>query len=275
MKNTIQKTLFAGLLLVLAVSSCKKEETKIFFEGGTAPVLTANAAVIPELSVANKDKQALALTWTNPNYNFTTGVSSQDVSYILQIDKAGSNFASNVKQEISIAKQLSTSMTVVELNGFLTKMELEADKPYDIELRVVSSIKGAVRLISNVIKFTNVIPYEDFAILPPASNELYIVGSATKGGWANPVPVATQKLTTVKKGLYELTLLINGGESFLLLPVNGSWDDKYGGAGANNTNNQDGDAIKRGGGDLKAPAASGTYKLTVDFKTGKYKMTKL
>ena len=270
----LQKILFAGLLLVAAVSSCKKEETKIFFEGGTAPVLTPSTTTIPPLSIATKGNDALALTWTNPNYRFTTGVNSQDVSYILQIDKAGANFSSSTKQEVSIAKELSTKMTVSELNGFLTKMELEADKPVDIEMRIVSSIKGAVPLNSNVIKFTNVIPYEDFAVLPPASNELYIVGNATKGDWSNPVPAA-QKLTTVKKGLYEITLPINGGLSYLLLPVNGSWDAKYGGIGANNTNNPDSDAFKLGGGDLKAPAASGTYKLTVDFKTGKFKMTKL
>ena len=256
--------------------ACKKEETKVFFEGGTPPVLTPSADTIARLSVATKANQAIAFTWTNPNYNFTTGISSQDVSYILQIDKAGANFSSPTKQEISIAKELSTSMTVAEFNGLLTKMALEADKPYDIEVRVISSIKGAVPLISNVVKFTNVVPYEDFAILPPLSNELFIVGSATPKGWDNPVPVPSQKFTTVKKGLYELTLSLTGGQSFLFLPVNGSWDDKYGGANKdNNTNNVDGDLIKRGGSDLKAPAANGNYKITVDFKLGKYTVTKV
>lgn len=273
MKNTFQTSVLAVLLL-LAVS-CKKEETKVFFEGGTAPVLTTSAASIIQLSVATKAQKVIGFNWTNPNYNFTTGVSSQDVSYILQIDKAGMNFTGATKQEISITKELSTSLTGAELNGLLTKLGLEADLPADIETRVISSIKGAVPLTSNVVKFTGVIPYEDFAILPPASNELYIVGSATKGGWDNPVPVPTQKLTTVKKGLYEITLPINGGESFLLLPVNGSWDIKYGGANKdNNSNNVDGDAIKLGGSDLKAPV-TGTYKLTIDFKLGKYTFTKV
>jgi hypothetical protein len=87
MKNMLQKILFAGLLLI-AVSSCKKEETKIFFEGGVAPVLSPGSATLPPLSIANKANEALTLSWTNPNYRFTTGVNSQDVSYILQIDKA-------------------------------------------------------------------------------------------------------------------------------------------------------------------------------------------
>lgn len=273
MKNTIQKMLFAGLLVILAVS-CKKEETKIFFEGGTAPVLTANVASIPTLSVATKANPAITLKWTNPNYSFTTGLSSQDVTYLVQVDKAGANFASSTRQELSIAKDLSVSLTVAELNAMLTKMELEADVPHNIEIRAISSIKGSVPLTSNVLKFNNVVPYEDFALLPPASNELYIVGSATPGGWSNPVPVPSQKLTTVKKGLYEIVLKLTGGQSYLFLPVNGSWSAKYGGTGANNTNNPDGDNFKAEGGDLKAPDVSGVYKITVDFKTGKFKLTK-
>lgn len=272
MKNIIQKSLYAAMLVLLAVS-CKKEENKIYFEGGTAPVLSATSANIPTLSIATKANQALALKWTNPNYNFTTGISSQDVTYLLQIDTVES-FASATKQEISIAKDLGVTMTVAELNGYLTKMELASDEPHDIQMRVISSIKGSVPLPSNILKFTGVVPYEDFAILPPASNQLFIVGDATPAGWGNPVPEPAQKLTTIKKGLYEITLNLNGGKSYLFLPVNGSWDAKYGGTGANNTNNPDGDAFKAGGGDLKAPAASGTYKITVDFKIGKYKVVK-
>jgi hypothetical protein len=274
MKNTIQKTLYAALLVLLAVS-CKKEENKIYFEGGTAPVLSSTSATIPVLSVATKANQALSLHWTNPNYNFTTGLSSQDVTYLLQIDKAGNNFTGPTKQEISISKDLSVNMTVAELNGYLTKMELEADKPYDLEMRVISSIKNTVALPSNVLKFVAVVPYEDFAILPPASNELYIVGDATPGGWDNPVPAPAQKLTTVKKGLYEITVALNGGKSYLFLPVNGSWAAKYGGTGANNTNDPAGGTFKAEGGDLKAPAANGNYKITVDFKLGKFTVTKI
>lgn len=273
MKNTIQKTLFAALLVLLVVS-CKKEETKVYFEGGTAPVLSASSSAIT-LSSLIKNEKAIAFEWTNPNYNFTTGISSQDVSYLVQIDKAGANFASPVKQEVSIAKALGTSMTVNEFNTLLTKMELASDEPHNIEIRVISSIKGSVPLTSNVLAFTGVVPYEDFSVIPPASNELYIVGDATQGGWDNPVPAPAQKLTTVKKGLYEITVKLNGGKSYLLLPVNGSWSAKFGYTGTNNTNNVDGDTFKAEGGDIKAPAATGDYKITVDFKTGKFKVTKL
>ena len=61
----------------------------------------------------------------------------------------------------------------------------------------------------------------------------------------------------------------------MFLPVNGSWNTKYGGIGANNTNNPNEDDFREGGGDLKAPPISGTYKIEVDFQRGKYKLTKL
>jgi hypothetical protein len=42
---------------------------------------------------------------------------------------------------------------------------------------------------------------------------------------------------------------------------------KFGGTGGNNTNNVNGDALKSGGSDMKAPAAAGTRKITVNFRT--------
>jgi hypothetical protein len=90
------------------------------------------------------------------------------------------------------------------------------------------------------------------------------------------VPVPSQKFTQVSATVYELTIALTGGNSYLLLPVNGSWSDKYGGAGSgNNSNNVNGDDFKRGGSDLLAPAASGNYKISVDFVSGKFTLTKL
>jgi hypothetical protein len=53
----------------------------------------------------------------------------------------------------------------------------------------------------------------------------------------------------------------------LFLPVNGSWANKYGGLGANTTNNVNGDDFKYNGSDMKAPAVAGTYKISVNFAT--------
>jgi len=95
---------------------------------------------------------------------------------------------------------------------------------------------------------------------------LFIVGDATPGGWDNPAPaLATQTFTRVNSSLFELTIPLNAGKSYLFLPVAGSWNDKYGGMGGNNSNNVNGDDFKFSGSDMKAPAVDGTYKISVNF----------
>jgi starch-binding outer membrane protein SusE/F len=103
-------------------------------------------------------------------------------------------------------------------------------------------------------------------------SELYIVGDATPGGWANPVPDPAQKFTETNKGIFTLTLPLTADKSMLFLPVNGDWSHKFGGTGGNGTNNVMGDAIKAEGSDLKAPATTGTYTITVNFITMTYKV---
>ena len=115
---------------------------------------------------------------------------------------------------------------------------------------------------------------------------LFIVGNATPGGdatgWNNPVPVPSQQFTRVNSSLYELTIALNADKSYLFLPVNGDWTNKYGGLGGNNSNNVNGDNFKFNGSDMKAPAVSGNYKISVDFAasnaagaSGRFKLVKL
>jgi hypothetical protein len=81
-------------------------------------------------------------------------------------------------------------------------------------------------------------------------------------------------MTQVSPTLHEITLNLTGGQSLLFLPVNGSWDRKYGFAGANNANNVEGDEFRREGGDVKVPAESGMYKIELNFQTGRFKFIK-
>jgi len=60
----------------------------------------------------------------------------------------------------------------------------------------------------------------------------------------------------------------------LFVPVYGNWSSKYGYDGEGNKNNVNGDNFKAAGNDIKAPSTSGSYKVTVNFKTGKYTVEK-
>lgn len=271
----IFKLLTGIIVLAVSFSACKKDENKITFEGGTAPVLSANKSTSIPLSFANKDLEAVKLTWTNPDYKFTTGVSSQDVNYKIEIDKAGANFATGALFPFVVSKDLNKVFTQAELNDFLTnRLALPTATSANIQIRVTSYLAtGAVPLTSNVLAF-QVVPYAPPPkVTPPA--ELFIVGSATPGSWNNPVPTPSQKFTMVSPTLFEITIPITPGGSYLFLPVNGSWNAKFGCLGANNTNNVNGDDFKANGGDMLAPSVAGNYKIVVNFQSGVFTLTKL
>ena len=155
-------------------------------------------------------------------------------------------------------------------------MQLTPTVPHNIEVRVTSTLaSNTVPLVSNKLAFT-VTPYAiPPKVDPPASGKLFLVGGATPGGWSNPVPEPAQEFTKVSATLYVITVALTANESYLFLPVNGSWSAKYGFNGSNNNNNVNGDDFKAEGGDVKAPGASGTYKIEVDFQRGKFTVTKL
>ncbi len=271
----IANFLFFSSLMAAALVSCKKDENRIYFEGGTAPVLTANTTAL-NLSFANTNQEALKLMWTNPDYQFTTGLSSQDVNYIIEIDTTGANFTNPNKQSVGISRELSKSFTQGEFNDFLlNQLGLKFNVPHDIEIRVKSALgSNAVSLISNVLKY-RVTPFEiPPKVTPPASAELYITGSAVASDWTNSPP-ASQKFTRVSNTLYELTIALSGGKSYTFLPVHGSWDHKFSIAKKNDENMVNGGDFQAGGEDILAPAVSGTYKIEVDFQRGKFKVTKL
>lgn len=285
------KNIFKTLLLLVTgatlLYACKKDENQVVFEGGTEPVLTASSTTLP-LSFVNQALNAVTLSWTNPDYKFNTGLSSQDVTYTIQIDTVGANFTNPKKQTVTVANDLSKAFTQGEFNDYLlNQLELKPGQPHNIEIRVISTLlNNTVPLISNKLSFT-VTPYAiPPKVTPPGTplgnpptdwinGQLYLIGSATQGGWNNPVPEPAQKFTRISSTLYEITAQLNANEFYLFLPVNGSWSAKYGANGGNGSNNVNGDDFKAEGGDMKAPPANGNYKIVVDFQRGKFTVTKL
>lgn len=260
-------------VLLIAAGSCKKDEHKIYYEGGTAPVLTASSTSAMVLTNANQGNTAISFSWTNPDYRFTTGVSSQDVTYILQVDTAGANFTNPSLQEVAIAKELGVTFTVKELNAILTKLELKEDIPHEVEFRVKSVlVNNSVPLLSNVIRIT-ITPYLDVAVPVPPTGELYITGSAVASDWTNNPP-ASQKCNKVSNTEYNITVDFVPGRLYKFLSTLGQWQPQYGGSSATG-----GDlGYNMGGGSdpdaIPTPSVAGTYKVTLNFRTGKYTVVK-
>ncbi len=109
---------------------------------------------------------------------------------------------------------------------------------------------------------------------PPASGRLFIVGSATAGGWNNPVPTPTQEFTKIDSVTYGGIFDLTGGSEYLLLPVNGDCSHKFSVAdksvaGLNAGGNFGYDLSDN----IPGPAASGKYKIILDFQAGKFTVT--
>ena len=180
MKKIINQFLL-GFLFAAVFVSCKKDENKIFFEGGTSPTLSASATGPFVLDILHKNDPLTTFSWTNPDYKFTTGLSSQDVYYSLQIDSAGKNFSSPNLSEISITNALSKTVTIGELNGKVLAMGVIEYTAGSVEIRIKASLStGGGVLYSNVIKMS-ITPYLD--VLYPVPTNLYITGSATPASW--------------------------------------------------------------------------------------------
>src|SRR5207253_5044686 len=139
----------------------------------------------------------------------------------------GANFTNPNKKVLAISKDLSKTFTQSEMNDLLlNQLVLKPGTPHQIAFRITSNIKNGsistVPLTSNTLQFT-VTPYTiPPKVTPPPGGTLYIVGSATVGGWNNPVPEPNQQFTKVSETLYEITIPLTGGGSYLMLPVNGS-----------------------------------------------------
>ena len=283
MKNMI-KLLLGALFLTMFLFSCKKEENKVYFEGGTAPVFTASTTTNMVLDSTNAaNTKAILFTWTNPDYKFNTGISSQDVTYILQIDTTGSNFTNPNIQEVSILNDLKLNPSVKEFNGYINKMGLKYGIPHNVEFRIKAALAGgaAVPLYSNVIKIV-ITSYLDVAIPVPNTGKLYITGDGVASDWTNNPPLS-QICTQVSETEYTITIDLKPGKYYKFLTTLTYWQPQYGmkiGSGGSSSGGDLGlnntvapyDKDPEG---IPTPAEAGSYKVTLNFITGKYKAEKI
>jgi hypothetical protein len=283
MKKFFKTILYTGAAGLFLITSCKKDETKVYFTGGTAPVLSSTATDSIPLPYSDTSGTAVTFSWTNPNYSFSDGISSLDVTYYLQIDTNGANFSSSAMQTIAISSSLSQTFTVAAFNTILGNgMLLSLNQPHNIQVRLeallspyTSGSAVVAPLISNVFNYM-VTPYAPPpAITPPPNDSLYIVGAAIAAdNWANPMPSASipsETFTEISPTEYKITVALVGGAEYKLISQNGSWNEQWSVATVDSEPN--GGPFVFNGANCIAPAASGTYIIDVNFQTGKFTVT--
>lgn len=282
--KTINYLLF--LVSITCFIACEKAENKIYFEGGTKPVIAANTNSV-RLEAGEEANNAIRFAWTNPDYKLTTGLSSHDVTYTIEIDTVGGNFGSGARVEVVVAKELSRLFNVGDFNKLLTTglsggkgmgLQIKPRRIYNLEARVTARIGAAVPYISeNKVTFTaSPFPPPPKVAIPDAGT-LWIVGSAVASGWNNPGPswpapyVTTQKFSKLSDTDYELVIDMIPGGGYKLIQKEGDWNSQY--------SFKSGDALggefeKKDAAQFDAPSVPGTYKLSFNFQLGTFTVVK-
>lgn len=225
------------------------------------------------LTTENTTVTGSAPTSTNHSNTFTWSPAfpgySGAVTYVIQYDSSGKGFLS--PQQIAGAGGVSVytaSLNQGAMNTTALSSGIAVGNTGKVEYRIKATTASGAIAYSNVVNVS-------ITTFSPVPANLFIVGDATLGGWTNPVPVPSQQFTKLDDYKFSINLWLNANKSYLFLQENGNWDKKYGGIGANNTNNPAGDDFKEGGSDLKAPAADGVYQIVVDFQANKFTVTQI
>lgn len=179
----IKKTIL-GLVALVALASCEKDEIKTVAVQGNAPVLTVSQPALV-LTNENADKEAIQFSWTPVDYGYQSVV-----SYTIQLDKKGNNFQKPA--EIAGGSLLKKSLTTSEINSLLiNKLKLTAGQLFEIEARVVSSLGTSAQRMdaTSAVTAIKVTPYFVVIVYPA----IYVPGSHQ--GWA---PDKAPKLVSVK-----------------------------------------------------------------------------
>lgn len=275
--KSIIKIMLLAVVTGFMFTSCKKDKADplSFYDTGDAPVLSASVNSVSP-APADSNNTVLSLSWTYPNY----ATDSSTVKYVIQIDSAGQNFNNPYSKEITAA--LGTSFIAKDLNAVLVGFGFRFGVAYGVDIRVISSYAN-----NNDQKISNTVTLQatPYVVPPkvqiPANRTLFLVGAATAGGWGNPVPSPAQKFKMIDTLTYEGIFYLSAGGQYLMLPENGSWDQKYavddnsvpglseGGefgyySNTNNTIYND---------NFPGPSASGMYKIYVDFQNGRFTVT--
>lgn len=257
----------------LALNSCSKEEIDSVFKDGVAPTLSSSVNRV-NLVPADSSRNVISFNWSDPNYQIDGEKTSHNVTYTLEIDSLGKNFAK--PQRITVTNALSNPINGKEFNRMLANLNIaDSARNYSLAIRVKAALYlPSTELVSNIINLT-VSPYSTEPVaLYPVPDNLFLVGDATVGGWNNPVPTPGQKFTKLDKFTFGGVFQLTGGNKYLFLPTNGDWGHKYAIANAGAAGMREGgDFIVDSGQDIPAPLASGNYKIIVDFVKGKYTVT--
>lgn len=209
MKQIMKTKIYIGLIALLAgfvFNSCTSDEMETD-KGSESLVLSVSSGVV-ELNQLMSDREAFHFAWTaGSNY----GTSSR-ISYTLEMDLKGNNFAGGLKKEIGATDSRLLAFNHKELNDLLAEVwNSSLDETLEFEARVTATVSGHQELVQ-------VSPIVTFKLTPYIERylNLWMIGGATSGGWSLGSATPLESIEDEPNGFVWEGVLLPGELKFIL-----------------------------------------------------------
>ncbi len=261
------KRYISVLSVALLFGGCVSDLEQVTYDPANA-----TAAVIESLSdsyvlsVDSSDQVAVTFKWAEADFGYSASVTNN-----LQIDLSGGDF-SQATTIASLGLAGEYSITHAELNSAVTKLvesygEELAEQPYDVDIRLSSSISSSVDpLISDVVS-TTITPYTGSRIYP----SIAVRGDYSDNGWDFD---ASQKLYSVNDdGIYSGMVFFNGrAANGWKLCEDSGWSNNWGTAGGE-ASEATSWVMTHNGGNIELYSMN-SYYFTFNYSTLEFTMSK-
>ncbi len=256
MKKNLTKFIALSSVALLMLSACKKDGNLVTSNGGKPGTLTASATTLAlDKTKINDTTTVINFSFTNANYGFQAAITNT-----LQIDAAGDNWANPTSATLG-TKVFSQGYSTANFNALLLKLNLKAGVTAQVNVRIMHSVSASVAPVySNVVALT-VTPFN-------LTSFVYVPGAYE--GWSNPGPQMDSLISATDNGIYVGIINFTAGNNqFLVVPVNGSWTNKYAtNAGPSTAGTSSTYAVTyNGSNNFYAPTAAGQYLVTLNLNS--------
>lgn len=240
-----KKYLLWSLVLGLFAFSCEDDRDLVTVKLGDAPVISApTAAQSFTITEATLTESFGEVKWSPADFGFTAGV-----SYTLEMDVAGSNFADAVA--LATTQGFSATLSNEQVNGLMISKGLPGGVFTDMQIRVVAKVSDDVTKLYSAPVTLRISPVEAEINYPV----LNVPGSYQ--GW-NPGLETTVLFSVLQNNSYEGYIFFPEDDAQYKFAL-GSWATNWGDTGANGTLDPDGDNIQQG--------TTGLYRLNANLNT--------
>jgi len=241
--------LLAGLMIM---ASCKKEELGPVLDQVTPATLTTPTAGSTIVLAEDQADQMVSFSWTAADYGFQAAV-----TYTVQIDKAGNNFASAL--ELFKTTELTKSVSVASLNNMLIANGYPDGVATNVDIRIVCSVSEYVDAVYSEVVALGMQPYMVVVDYP----YIYVPGSYQ--GW-DPSNETTIIYSLKSDNKYEGYMYFVDANVEFKYCETPNWSQNWGDNDADGT-------LEKDGANLKS-TDPGMYKLNVNLNDKTHKFLK-